>query len=238
MRPLVLLFTFLFSVAAFAAPNFPALSGRVVDEAHVLSSGTATALDQMLADYERGTTNQVVIVILPSLQGYSIGDFGYQLGRHWGIGQKGKDNGALLIVAPKERQVRVEVGYGLEPILTDAASSVIINSIMLPTFKAGKIDKAVLDGTKAILSVLGGKGVALEEMPGEQVSGFEQFLLLAFFVLFIWMAIRNPLLAMILLSNSSSRFGSSRMGGGFNIGGGGFRGGGGSFGGGGASGRW
>ena len=80
----------------------------------------------MLADHERATGEQVVVVTLPSLQGYTIEDFGYQLGRHWGIGQKGKNTGALLIVAPKEHKVRIEVGYGLEEELTDAISATII----------------------------------------------------------------------------------------------------------------
>src|SRR3546814_20682237 len=79
----------------------------------------------LLASHEQATSNQLVVVTLPSLQGTAIDDFGYQLGRHWGIGQQGRDNGALLIVAPNERTVRIEVGYGLEGELPDATSHAI-----------------------------------------------------------------------------------------------------------------
>src|SRR5208337_5482968 len=102
------------SRALAAEPKFPPLTGRVVDDARVLDTWTQSELTDMLADHERATGEQVVVVTLDSLQGYSIEDYGYQLGRHWGIGQKGKNTGALLIVVPKERKVRIEVGYGLE----------------------------------------------------------------------------------------------------------------------------
>src|SRR5699024_5869787 len=88
------------------APDFPELTGRVVDQADMLPAEDESALSRMLAAHEEATTNQVVVVTLPDLQGYSIEDFGYQLGRHWGIGQEGKDNGALLIVAESERAIR------------------------------------------------------------------------------------------------------------------------------------
>src|ERR1700722_8267501 len=116
-RALAFIVFLLMGAAAVAAPKFPALTGRVVDDAHVLSASTVQSLDQMLEGYERGTSNQVVVVTIGSLQGTSIEDYGYQLGRTWQIGQKGKDNGALLIVAPKERKIRIEVGYGLEPVV-------------------------------------------------------------------------------------------------------------------------
>lgn len=233
-RALVFIAFLLIGAAAIAAPKFPALTGRVVDDAHVLSASTVQSLDQMLADYERGTTNQVVVVTIPSLQGTSIEDYGYQLGRAWQIGQKGKDNGALLIVAPKERKVRIEVGYGLEPVLTDAASSTIVQGIILPAFRAGNMEQGILDGTQAILSVLGGKGIPSAEPQGGQLSGIDTVLLLLFIFGFVWFAMRHPFIAAMLLSSHSSRFGSSRTGGY----GGGFSGGGGSFGGGGSSGSW
>ena len=101
---------------------FPALTGRVVDEANILNEATRATLTQKLADLEAKTTDQLVVATLKSLQGTSIEDFGYQLGRHWRIGQKDKNNGVLLIVAPNERKVRIEVGYGLEGTLTDAVA--------------------------------------------------------------------------------------------------------------------
>ncbi len=156
---------------AFASDiNFPLLTGRVVDNAHILSSGAIAGLTQELADHEKQTTNQVVVVTLPSLQGQTIEEFGVQLGRHWGIGQKAKDNGVLLIVAPNERKVRIEVGYGLEGTLTDAKSSQIVYGVILPDFRAGKMEQGIVDGTKEILDVLGGHKVTDQLTSQEQLQ--------------------------------------------------------------------
>lgn len=227
-----LMWVLLVPVVAFAGLHFPELNGRVVDVAHVLKPDTIRTLETTLADYENGTSNQVVVVTLPSLEGTSIEDYGYQLGRHWQIGQKGKDNGVLLIIAPNEHKVRIEVGYGLEPILTDAAASEIVQGIILPAFRADNLQQGVVDGVQAIISVLGGKGIPSYGQ-GQQLSPVA---VLLFFVMLFWVlsaSRRHPLLAAWLLSNMSSRYGSSRY-----DGGGGFSGGGGSFGGGGSSGSW
>src|ERR1044071_8728175 len=117
------------------ALTFPQLSGRVVDEANILDAPTRQALNDKLAAVEAKSGDQIVVVTLSSLQGTSIEDYGYQLGRHWGIGQKGVNNGALLIVAPNERKVRIEVGYGLEGALTDAVTKLIIENSILPRFR-------------------------------------------------------------------------------------------------------
>jgi uncharacterized protein len=126
--------------ALAAAPTFPALTGRVVDDANILSPQVEAELTTKLENLDKTTGRQVVVATVPGLQGYEIEDYGYQLGRAWGIGQKGTNTGALLIVAPTERKVRIEVGYGLEPILTDALSSVIIQTAVLPKFKAGDLE--------------------------------------------------------------------------------------------------
>ncbi len=147
---------FVLTTMLYAAPNFPKLTGRVVDNANILSVATKNQLETMLANLEQNSSNQLVVVTLKSLQGYDISDFGYQLGRHWGIGQKGKNNGVLLIIAPNERKVRIEVGYGLEGDLTDAISSVIIQTKILPYFKKSDFDGGVLAGTKAIVEVIEG----------------------------------------------------------------------------------
>jgi uncharacterized protein len=234
MKRLLLFFVALFvSTAAFAALQFPALTGRVVDDAHILSSPTVDSLDTMLEDYEGGTSNQVVVVTLSSLQDDSIEDYGYQLGRYWGIGQKGKNNGVLLIVAPQEHKVRIEVGYGLEGTLTDAISSEIVHGIILPEFKSGHMSKGIVDGTKAIVSVLGGSGIPADMVQPSQKQQAPGWIIVLIMVLFLWFAIRHPFVTAMVLSNSSFRGGSS--GGGFS---GGFSGSGGSFGGGGASGSW
>ena len=131
---------------SLAAPQFPELTGRVVDNAALLSAPEHKRLTRLLEEHEAQTTNQVVIVTLESLQGYVIEDFGYQLGRHWGIGQKGKDNGVLLIVAPIQRKVRIEVGYGLEGTLTDALSRNIIDTRILPAFRNNNYEHGIARG--------------------------------------------------------------------------------------------
>jgi uncharacterized protein len=147
LAALILLFT---SPALAAGPTFPALTGRVVDDANILSPQVEAELTTKLENLEKTSGRQLVVATVPSLQGYEIEDYGYQLGRAWGIGEKGTNTGALLIVAPNERKVRLEVGYGLEPILTDALSSVIIQTTILPKFKAGDLEGGVVAGTDAI----------------------------------------------------------------------------------------
>ena len=144
------------SLARAAEPEFPQLTGRVVDDAGLLNEGDRQELDRALAAFEKQTGDQIVVATLKSLQGLPIEDYGYQLGRHWGIGQKGKDNGALLIVAPEEHDVRIEVGYGLEGELTDARSRTIIESEILPRFKAGDFPAGIKAGVAAMIQTLGG----------------------------------------------------------------------------------
>src|SRR3569833_3244320 len=150
MRFAAVLIAFLFSaLPALAAPSFPALSGRVVVVAHILSQQTRDDLDQKLANLESRTSSQLVVASLPSLQGYEISEYGYQLGRAWGSGQAKLNNGVLFIVAPKERKVRIEVGYGLDPILTDALSEIIIQQAVLPRFRSGDFDGGTQAGVAA-----------------------------------------------------------------------------------------
>ena len=145
------------------SPTYPQLTGRVVDDADLLSAADIAELDADLKALEDKSSDQVVVVTLPSLQGYTIEDFGYQLGRHWGIGTKEKDNGVLLIVAPNERKVRIEVGRGLEPLLTDAMSNVIINGAILPRFRTGDYAGGIKEGVKGIELVLTGDAAELAE---------------------------------------------------------------------------
>jgi uncharacterized protein len=254
ITPLVLaLLLALFAFPAFAAPTFPALTGRVVDDAHVLSAQTQADLTHKLADLEAKTGRQLVVVTLPSLQGYEIEDYGYQLGRAWGIGQKGQNNGALFIVAPAEHKVRIEVGYGLEPVITDALSSVILQTQVLPKFRTGDVEGGVVAGTDAIVAQLSApdadakanvqKATAAAKPHGVPFGAI--FWIVVLFLVFSGLFRRHGgggmgwLLPMAILSSGSRRGGwggGSDWGGGG--GGGGFSGGGGSFGGGGASGSW
>lgn len=139
-----------------AALDFPALTGRVVDEAGILDAATRTALDHKLAALEAKSTDQLVVVTLKSLRGTTIEDYGYQLGRHWQIGQKGKNNGVLLIVAPAERKVRIEVGYGLEGTLTDAATKVVIQTAMVPKLRTNDFAGGLVAGADAVIAILTG----------------------------------------------------------------------------------
>jgi uncharacterized protein len=246
---LALIAGLVFWTAAVAAPTFPALTGRVVDDAKILSPPTRAALDTKLEALETKTSRQLVIVTVSSLQGYEIEDYGYQLGRTWGIGQKGRDNGVLLIVAPNERRVRVEVGYGLEGVLTDALSSVILQAQVLPKFRAGDFEGGVVSGADALIDQLSlpddqakAKVAAAATEPQTTTSGSVPTIV--FILLGLWVVLgvfgtvtgrpghRMDLwvLPLLLLMSGS---GHGRRGGG-----GGFRGGGGSFGGGGASGGW
>jgi uncharacterized protein len=223
----------LLGAAALAEPVFPALTGRIVDDAGILSANTRSRLDASLAAHEQQTGQQLVVVTLRSLQGYTIEDFGYQLGRHWGIGQKGRDNGALLIVAPKERKVRIEVGYGLEGTLTDAQSRIIIEQVILPQFRRGDLDAGVRDGTAAILRVLGGAPLDQAQRVREVAPPFLLWLVIAVvLIFFFWRTLGVP----VVPGRRGVWYGGGFSSAGFS--GGGFSGGGGSFGGGGASGGW
>jgi uncharacterized protein len=199
-----------------------------------------------------------VVVTLPSLQGYTIEDFGYQLGRHWGIGQKGTNTGALLIVAPNEHKVRIEVGYGLEGELTDAISATIIQNYILPSFKRGDYSAGVLAGTTSMLHVLGGNPPEISAPAIPPTQGhftpaasvkIKPPSLPQLALMFLLVTILNPIvligtLLILILPRSTNRQGGSwdsdggSSGGSSGGGGGGFSGGGGSFGGGGASGSW
>lgn len=147
-----LAFGFLWAKAACAA-DYPTLSGRVVDEANILSPQAKQRLTQTLAAHEAATTNQVVVVTLRDLRGDTIDHYGHGLATAWKVGQKGKDNGVLLILALKERKVRVEVGYGLEGKLTDAASKAVLLS-MRPYLQSKEWDKAFEVGSDAIIKTI------------------------------------------------------------------------------------
>ena len=248
---LAVLVLFVWAGAALAAPTFPPLTGRVVDDAGILSPQAEAQLTQELANLETQTGRQLVVATLPDLQGYEIEDYGYQLLRTWGIGSKERNDGAILIVAPSERKVRIEVGYGLEPVLTDALSSLIINQRIIPAFKAGQLEQGVVDGTAAIVQQLSlpedqaAAAVAeAQKQPAEGKGGISFGTIVVILVIFwllkgVFGGRRRGSLWWLPLILSSGGGGGGRggwSGGGF--GGGGFSGGGGSGGGGGASGSW
>lgn len=145
-------------LALFAAPasaqTFPKFTGLVTDAAGILPADQKAALEAKLEALQQQTNRQLVVATIPDLQGYEIADYGNRLIRTWAVGLKGADNGAILIVAPKEHKVRIEVGYGLEPVLTDALSSVIIETKIVPAFKAGDMPGGIVAGTDALVQQL------------------------------------------------------------------------------------
>jgi len=249
---------FALATVAFAADlKFPALTGRVVDDAHMLSPATAEKLDGELAQLEQQTGHQLVVATVPDLQGREIEDYGYQLGRAWMLGRKGVNDGAILLVAPNQRKVRIEVGYGLEPVLTDALTSIILQRKVLPQFKAGHMEQGVVDGAEAIVqqislpddqaraNVAQATASARDDRAYDRRSQGGGFpivvvLLIVFWVLSILLRGRRGLGGLWwlpFLFMGGGRGGG--WGGGGGGGGGGFSGGGGGgFGGGGSSGSW
>ncbi len=149
------------ALLALAAPagaqNFPALSGRVVDAAHVLSPGVPDNIAASLRAIEQLTSHQVVVATVPSLDGRSVEDYANRLFRAWGLGRKDQNDGVLLLVAPSERKLRIEVGYGLEGVLPDAIAKTIIGELMVPQLRAGRIDAAVTAGVEQIGEVIYGR---------------------------------------------------------------------------------
>lgn len=243
------------------AQTFPPLTGRVVDAAKLLSPDQVQQLDQLSATVEKASSRQLVVATVPDLQGYPIEDYGYKLGRAWKIGQEGANNGVILLVAPKERKVRIEVGYGLEPIVTDALSSVIINQTILPRFRDNDMPGGIVAGAQAIAEQLKLPLEAAEtrakqqtqvaakkrETGGDIMTAIFWIVVVAFLILPMIFGRRGGRRyrgggAPVVLwgPGIGSGWGSSGGGGGssWGGGGGGFSGGGGSFGGGGASGGW
>ncbi len=178
------LFWILLASAAAAAITFPPLSGRVVDEAGILPQAVKERISKRLENLEKESTDQFVVVTLKSLDGYDIADYGYRLGRHWGIGQKEKDNGVLLIVAPNDRKVRIEVGYGLEGVLTDFQCDRIIREVIIPRFKNGDYAGGIEAGTDAVISLLQNPGVPAEKSSSASKKSFDPFDI-AFVILFL-----------------------------------------------------
>jgi len=245
-----------FFAAAIAQPRFPALSGRIVDEAGLLNAADRQELTQTLESLEQTATDQVVIYTARSLQDYPIEDFGYQLGRFWQIGQKDKNNGVILIVAPSERKVRLEVGRGLEPQLTDAMSKLIVENAILPAFRRGDFPAGIKAGIRDIRDVLLGDAEAVKERArttqtrdapdSETITSLIVIVLFIVFILWVQSRQSRQLPASSRYRQAGGRgrdrdivfipggWGGRGSGGS----GGGWGGGGGDFGGGGASGGW
>jgi uncharacterized protein len=253
------------SPSLLAAPEFPELTGRVVDNASIITAEDRAAIDAEMKALEEKSTDQIAVLTTPSLQGYEIEDFGYQLGRTWGIGQKDKDNGAILIVAPNERKVRIEIGRGLEPLLTDYMSKTIVDNTILPAFRRGDFSGGIRAGVRDMKDVLLGDAAEVEKrarggLPGPDPDWVALIFIAIWIAIFLYViyaqyraagAAQPPM----PMDRRSRRYRRNRAGdggvivipggssdwsgGGWSGGGGGdWSGGGGDFGGGGASGGW
>lgn len=237
------------AVTTALALNFPPLTGRIVDQANIIPADVRATIEPKLVDLENKSGIQLEVATVTSLEGQEIEPYANQLFRTWKLGEKTKNNGVLLLVAPNEKRVRIEVGYGLEGTLTDALSKVIIANAIAPRFKAGNYGDGIARGVDDIITVLTTDASEWQQRPSLRVDSEPgqdpvNWLLIAGVVVFIilfgtwpgfrWLVLN--LLISILVNSGGSRGGFSG-GGGFSRGGG-FSGGGGSSGGGGASGSW
>lgn len=148
--------------------DVPYLTGRVVDNAEILKPDTRRRITEQLQAHEHATTNQIAVLTVPTLHGDSVEEYAVRVFEQWKLGQKGRDNGVLVVVVPQDRRMRIEVGYGLEGTLPDAAAGRIIRDVMTPRFRAGDYDGGVAQGVTAIVARLeGGPAAADEETPRE-----------------------------------------------------------------------
>ena len=193
-----------------ANPNFPELTGRVVDKAQILTQNEETTLSSLLKKHEKETTNQIVIVTLNSLEGYDIADYGYQLGRHWQIGQNNRNNGVLLIVSMAEKKLRIEVGYGLEGALPDKTAHEIIEYILKPKFRQGNFYNGISEATNAIIKAI--KGEYNPNDYGILSSTSENFFFVYFAIIFL-SGIISGFIRKLKNNTVSKLFHSSMLGG-------------------------
>jgi uncharacterized protein len=234
----------LWLAVAAVAQTFPAMTGRIVDQANVISASARQTIEPKLADLETKSGIQLVVATVNSLEGQEIEPYANALFRNWKLGDKTKNNGVLLLVAPKEHRVRIEVGYGLEGTLTDALSKVIITNAITPRLKAGDFSDGISRGVDDIITVLSTDAFEWEKRPSLRLdnppaSDPANWVLILIAIIVVVLLIVSPgfrwfffnVVLNILISSALSGRGGGSSGGGFS-------GGGGSSGGGGASGSW
>jgi uncharacterized protein len=239
---------FLFLALASAGPVYgaetpiPAPPTQwVTDNANFLSPQAVQSLNARLAGYERATGHQLIVYVAPTTGDAPIDDWAVRAFAKWKIGRKGLDDGLALFIVTQDRKMRIEVGYGLEPVVPDAIASRVINDVMAPRLRAGQNDQAVTAAIESLIGVIGGQSDALPpaepRAPPRPFSPFQMIFWGIIGILFLGFLITHPTLAFFFLTSILSG-GRGGYGGGYGGGGGGFGGGGGRSGGGGASGSW
>jgi uncharacterized protein len=249
----------LFLLCLMSTPSYsldvPPLRGRVNDYAKVITADQTRKLEDQLAQFEQDTGHQVAILTIPSLEGDSLEDFSIRVAENWKIGKQGFDNGVILVVVPKDRRLRLEVGYGLEGVLPDAVANQIISQYIIPRFRAGDFSSGIVAGIDAVLRVIKREPLpeAARQKPanpsGSGIGSLGGLVLLLGLIAVMSMASNANRRRQGLWTTRGRRyppifwgggggFSGGGIGGGGGFGGGGFGGGGGGFGGGGASGSW
>lgn len=239
MKKIILLILIVFMVTTLYPLGFPKLKGRVNDYANILYADQEKNIEWLLEDLEKKTSAQVVLLTINTLDGDTIEDYSIRLTEQedWKIGQKGLDNGVILIISMKERKLRLEVGYGLEGALTDLKSSYIIRKLIVPSFKTGGYYHGILRGLTTVSGIISKEyDISPEDLKKfkEKKSENKGVSFIIFVIIFFFFVL--PAFAKSKGRGSSIFWGGGGFGGGSS--GGGFSGGGGSFGGGGSSGGW
>lgn len=247
MKKLYLLILLVIISSAVFTREVPKLQGRINDYANILISADEANLENLLKQIEISTSSQIALLTIPSLEGENLESYSLKVAEQWGLGQKDRDNGILLLVAMQEKQIRLEIGYGLEPIMTDAKSGYIIREVIVPEFQKGNFYQGIASGLLMTGQIITKDyDISEEELAAyqKQQTKSKKPQLPVGFLIFLFMMVfgglgrrrRGGLLPLLFLGSMLGGSRSSRSGG---LGGfGGFSGGGGSFGGGGASGGW
>ena len=241
LLPAILAWAAILHAAETPIPETPAQ--WVTDNANFLSPGAVHTLNDRLSQYEQRTGHQLIVYIAPTTGGVPIEDWAVRAFAKWKVGRKGLDDGLAVFIMSQDRRIRIEVGYGLEPVVPDAIASRVINDVMVPRIQAGQHDEAVAAAIDALTGVIdrqpGALPPAAPGTPSTPASGAVSFVWVVLGILLLGFVLTHPRLAFLFLTTILSSGGTARGGGGgYGWGGGGFKGGGGRSGGGGASGSW
>lgn len=252
--PVVAVAVFAAAAPAAQSPLPPKPADYVLDQSGVFSPVQLEALARELEQFERETSNQIVVAVMPRVpDDYVMEDFTQRTAEAWGVGQKERDNGIVLFVFPEQREMRIEVGYGLEGAVPDGLANQIIQDDIVPSFRSGDMAGGIARGVHALMAASKGEytgtGRTVEDIKQESVDSIVNFIVISIFLIIMFLQTRQAMKRGgrvyspsgrrdVWFPSSGTGLGGGGFSGGFGGGGGGFSGGGGGFGGGGASGRW